>query len=124
MRARMPGILLLALGIGLVAISVLTGEARVALVVIIPVIYGGGVLLLGGILCVIAGLFLLFYSNNGAAAQDNGEADEERTEHERKIGGVLLIGPIPIIFGSDKRTALIAAAIALIAMALAILLLL
>ena len=124
MRTRFPGILLLVLGIALVALSVLTGEARVALVVIIPVIYGGGVLVLGGILCAIAGFFLLFHSGGVLEAQNAEEAVGQKVTSERKVGGVLLLGPIPILFGSDKKTALIAAAIALIVMALALLLLL
>jgi uncharacterized protein (TIGR00304 family) len=120
MKSRLPGILLIALGIVLVAISVLTGEARVALVLIIPVIYGGGLLLLGGIICVVAGFLLLFASSTGV---EDGETGAQPAS-ERKSGGVLLIGPIPIIFGSDRKIALIAAAIALIVMALLIILLL
>ncbi len=110
-------------GVILVAISVLTGEARVAIVIIIPVIYGAGVLMLGGILCVIAGFFLMFYSGSMGGPQNDEETTGQATA-ERKVGGVLMIGPIPIIFGSDKKTALIAAAIALIVMALTLLLLL
>ncbi len=37
----------------------------------------------------------------------------ERRETERDVrgGGVVIVGPIPIVFGSDKRSAYVAAAI-------------
>ena len=49
-----------------------------------------------------------------------GQSNEGRT----KVGGVVLIGPIPILFGSDKKMTLIAAAIAIMVLAIMVLLLL
>jgi uncharacterized protein (TIGR00304 family) len=50
--------------------------------------------------------------------------ENQRSQARPKIGGVVLIGPVPIIFGSDKRMALIAAAIAIMMLAILLLLLL
>ncbi|NJD75966.1 MAG: TIGR00304 family protein [Candidatus Methanoperedens sp.] len=60
---------------------------------------------------------------------DSGE-EEERTSYEdkkdRKVkgGGMILIGPIPIVFGSDIKYTLIIMILAIILMVLAILILL
>jgi len=45
---------------------------------------------------------------------------KERPETKVKGGGVIFIGPIPIIFGSDKRYAIIAILLAIMLMVLAI----
>jgi uncharacterized protein (TIGR00304 family) len=49
-----------------------------------------------GVVAVIIGMFLIFV---GTALQASG-----KTEKNEKVsaGGVVLIGPIPIIFGSDR----------------------
>jgi len=46
--------------------------------------------------------------------------DQVITEGSVKSGGVILIGPFPIIFGSDKKMAIIAMILAIIIMALSI----
>lgn len=44
----------------------------------------------------------------------------EETEEKIKGGGVILIGPIPIVFGTDKRYAIIAIILTIALMLLAI----
>ena len=46
-----------------------------------------------------------------------------KVESEIKTGGVIMIGPIPIIFGSDKESAKTAAVLAIILMLLSLLIL-
>jgi uncharacterized protein (TIGR00304 family) len=46
-----------------------------------------------------------------------------KVESEIKTGGVIMIGPIPIIFGSDKESAKTAAILAIILMLLSLLIL-
>lgn len=46
-----------------------------------------------------------------------------KVESEIKAGGVIMLGPIPIIFGSDKESAKTAAILAIILMLLSLLLL-
>lgn len=82
---------MMAAALVLIAASVLLGEARVALLLFIPVIYGGGVLLALGILLFLAGFLLLFFI----------PFYEQDTRVEKSYGGVVFIGPIPIVFGSD-----------------------
>ena len=48
---------------------------------------------------------------------------ERKVESEIKTGGVIMLGPIPIIFGSDKESAKTAAILAIILMLLSLLIL-
>lgn len=48
---------------------------------------------------------------------------ERKVESKIKTGGVIMLGPIPIIFGSDKESAKTAAILAIILMLLSLLIL-
>jgi len=63
-------------------------------------------LLMLGIILFFAGILLIFLSSLTALK-------------EAKTGGVVLIGPLPIVFGSDKETVLIAIIGAIILMIIA-----
>ncbi len=86
-------LILFALGLLLVAASVLRGEASIALLVFIPIIYGGGWILGLGILLIISSFMSFFFIST----------DVKRTKSQSRYGGVVFIGPIPIIFGSDQK---------------------
>jgi len=92
-----------AAGIALVLLSVLRGGATVSLILIVPVVSGSSVDFLVGVGLVIAGFVALFL-----AALEGG-VDGERSAAEGTassgpgssgVGGVVLVGPIPIVFGS------------------------
>jgi len=96
----------------MVGATVATGEADVSLVIIFPVFSGSSALFLLGVVLVI----LSFLAGFAMLATGQVEMDKhgprplgpERTvsaERGTKYGGVVLIGPIPIAFGSDKRIA-------------------
>lgn len=93
------------IGVGLIILSIFRGEAEVALFLIFPVIYGSGVLSVIGIF-MIFGSFLLFFflplrrSPEGKERREEWEKQETRSGS--KFGGVVFIGPIPIVFGKDK----------------------
>jgi uncharacterized protein (TIGR00304 family) len=99
---RAAGLYLLLVGILLLALAIASGEAKVALVLIIPIIYGSGALAAGGILLIFAGIVLmsLSYFTFAAPAEEPSDAHHEPTKKE--YGGVILIGPIPIVFGSAR----------------------
>ena len=115
MRANMliPIGLLLG-GIALVVAAVATGEADVSLVLIFPVFSGSGPLFLLGVLLMVASFIAVFAliasgqvdTGLGQGAQDQARPESTSTR-KTKYGGVVLIGPVPIAFGSDKRIALI-----------------
>jgi uncharacterized protein (TIGR00304 family) len=95
-----------------IAYAVASGKADVSLVVIFPVFSGSSGIFLLGILLIVASFFVGF----GLLAMAPAELEEgtastmsqvsNQTKRETKFGGVVLIGPIPIAFGSDKNLAL------------------
>lgn len=126
------GMLLLLTGIGLVILGIAEGEIQVGLVLFfIPYLYGTTSLGSLAILLVFAGLTALVLGSLGserAPGEGEGAAPlaEDRKEVKKEFGGVVLIGPVPIAFGSSSHAALFAlilAACALIALMLVFLLL-
>ena len=90
-------VVLIAGGIGLVALSVLRGDAQLFLVVIVPIVYGGSLLFVSGVLLFLAGIFLLPLAFEPAAEESVPTSDEGS---RIGTGGVVLIGPVPIFFGA------------------------
>jgi len=95
-------------GVLTMAFAVSRGEANVYLVLVIPVIVGTGPLALLGVFLVFAGFlltFLLWPSRLVAEPGDRGVSpvSPEGAPSARRWGGVLFLGPIPVIFGSDPR---------------------
>lgn len=68
-------------------------------------------LILSGFLIIFIGIVLIIV---GSILQASRVANDE--DSAVKTGGVVLIGPIPIIFGSDKRMAITGVLLALILM--------
>jgi len=101
-------------GVACIAASVLTGEADVSLFLIFPVFTGSsGLFLLGTALIVfsfIAGFLLLMKGQlelaGGNPYAPGAEAGPEGKKARTRYGGVVLVGPVPIAFGSDKTMAL------------------
>jgi uncharacterized protein (TIGR00304 family) len=101
-------------GMALIATAVATGEADMSLVIVFPVFSGSSLLFLLATLLVISSFIVGFV----LMAMDH-ERTEERVEaasegmssgaprSRAEYGGVVLLGPIPIAFGSNKRVALI-----------------
>ncbi len=128
MGLRSLSYLLFLSGIFIIILAVIKGEASIALFLIFPVIYGSGVLTILGILLIMLGVFLLFLSPfsyesiKGAPIspmeyeyqEPNEKIGGEEIEKKAKFGGVVMIGPIPIVFGSDKDTAMLSVIIAIL----------
>jgi len=101
-------------GMALIATAVATGEADVSLVIVFPVFSGSSLLFLLATLLIISSFIVGFV----LMAMDH-ERTEERVEaasegmsssaprSRAEYGGVVLLGPIPIAFGSNKKVALI-----------------
>lgn len=114
------GASLLVLGIAVLLVALAEGEANVALIVIIPVVYGGGPLLVLAILFIFAGFLLLSFAFAHRVEREGPPTDDEV---KREFGGVVLIGPIPIVFGSARALRGTWALAALAALSLLVLLL-
>ena len=95
-------------GVVTIALAVARGQANVYLVLVIPVIVGTGPLAFLAIALVFAGFLLTFLLWPSRFAVDSGDRDAVPTSPEGappapRWGGVLFLGPIPVIFGSDPR---------------------
>ena len=106
-------------GLGLVAASIATGEAELSLLVVFPVVSGSGVLFLLGAILMIASFLTWFLwlatTGHTPVHLDGGTAaSRESTGGGTKYGGVVLIGPVPIAFGSTRRMALAMLAVGIV----------
>lgn len=97
-------------GLALLAYSAATGEGQVVLFLIFPVFTGSGLASFAGMLLIMLGLFLGFLSMAGFALPATGAAPPPEAaapatppSPAKKFGGVVLLGPVPIVFGSDRR---------------------
>ena len=115
MRFLFWGISLIILGLFLFAFSIYLGEGGFALFLIFPVFYSTGITGLIAILLIFMGFLLIFLSpfheiTHAATHQsyyEEGKYEIHPAKKEKHYGGVVLIGPIPIIFGSDKNMVMI-----------------
>ncbi len=124
-------VLLLICGIALLGYSVAEGESRAGLFIVFPVLIGSGIWAFLGMMCIM-GALLFGFMGIGARFAGFGDFDEsEPRDHQRqgqgsrqktgpavKGGGVVLIGPIPIIFGSDPKLTIVLAVLAIVMMVL------
>lgn len=92
-------------GVALLVVAVATGEADVSLVLIFPVFSGSSAAFLIGVLLIFLS-FILGFVMLARGATDIAQT-QQTAERRTEFGGVVLIGPIPIAFGSNKKVALI-----------------
>lgn len=114
---------LIAAGIALLVLAAAQGDVRLFLVVIVPVITGEGAAFALGALALMAGTFLAFIAIPLASAAPTVPAEAPPAqgpppagaapEGSSSWGGVVFIGPIPIVLGSDPgmRRFMLAAAV-------------
>jgi uncharacterized protein (TIGR00304 family) len=114
-------------GIALTAYSIYLRESTLMLAVIVPIVMVSGLWGIAGIGLIILGMAvgaLMFFSSGGYAYEVD-ELPEPTRKEERKPtppsskeekvttrkdvssnkGAILFIGPIPVVFGSDKKVA-------------------
>ena len=123
-RWSIAAVLMAASSLVLGAVALSRGELSLHILLFIPVVsatggWGAAAMLLA------FGAFasLVMHAWRSAASL---EAGRDVTSGQGRVSGgaVILLGPIPIVLGSDRRTALLVMAAALVAMALLVLLLL
>jgi uncharacterized protein (TIGR00304 family) len=97
-----------------IILAAINGEASFGLFLIFPFIYGSGALSLLGVVLIIIGILLLFISPMHEISKiptynefPEEEYIVEKPQKKTKFGGVVLIGPVPIVFGSDKNMAML-----------------
>lgn len=127
------GIVLILIGFALVLIGVLLSARNSAfggLIMIgpIPIAFGSSpritvIAMAIGLLLML--MFFVLGRRNMRSAEESAVVDKsipykEIKEEKVKGGGVILIGPLPIVFGTDKRYAVILMVLAIVLMLLAI----
>lgn len=126
-RFLIIAILFIICGIALLGYSTTTGEGSAGVFFIIPYFHGSGLTAFLGMMCIMGAMLFGFL---GFASQMEGPAaPEDQTPRRQepgqqppgtkprpsvKTGGVVLIGPIPIIFGSDPKLAVVLAILAIV----------
>jgi len=94
--------------ITMIAISVILGESEFGLFIIFPFVMGSGVLAVTGAVLMFVSILLMFISI--ASQLPTHEEIRPTTAQlpvtpKREYGGVVMIGPFPIAFGSDSKIA-------------------
>jgi len=112
---RWLGLALLLAGGGLIAASVATGQGQVFLLFVIPAFVGTGVLGFLGVGVLFLGFVVLLFGSllqgappgTGAAAPPSPEprAPAGAPPARPRYGGLVMLGPFPIAFGSDSEVA-------------------
>ncbi|MFZ3058758.1 MAG: TIGR00304 family protein [Candidatus Methanoperedens sp.] len=77
-------------------------------------------LIIGGSFLIILGFLLVAFGMMGKEGSDEERPAGTGKETRVKGGGVILIGPVPLVFGTDKRYALLMMILAIVLMLLAI----
>lgn len=132
---RLAALLTIIAGIIVSIVSIAQGQMRVVLFIIFPIFIAEGLLpavgiglLLIGITAMFLSFFMSFRPSDERPYIEARPPDEietkERHKPEVKGGGVVLIGPVPIIFGSDWRMAITAAVLAILLIGMVLLFLL
>jgi uncharacterized protein (TIGR00304 family) len=112
--ARLLGPVLLVAGAACLVVGYLQGEATLSLFVIFPVITATGGWSALGILLLIAGFFGFFLTRPNWTAADpaspggptqSAASPPTAPAGARRWGGVVFLGPVPVIFGSDAKIA-------------------
>lgn len=127
---RVLAVAMLLTGASILAYAILTGQMEFALAFFfIPVIYGSSLLGGAAIGLIVLGIFVymadLFVQSGSAeeGSMEPGPWQNDGARPKKEFGGVVLVGPIPIVFGSSNKAALyavITAVVVLIVLTLAL----
>jgi len=102
------GVAALCGGVALVVLSVVEGAASVALVLVFPVVTGSSLLFLGGVVLIVAGFLTIPFAlvedwSEAIPVSPEGPSPETAASgRSGGVGGLVLVGPVPILFGSWK----------------------
>ena len=99
-------------------IGFLQGDVEGGIIIIFPFISGSGIFALIGIIFIFLAILFYFYGFVNLQQTHEKYPYEKDAPIERKTsvkgGGVVLVGPIPIVFGSSWKIALVLMVLALI----------
>jgi uncharacterized membrane protein len=93
----------LAVALATLTLAVLEGGAQGAFVLFVPVLYGTSTLFAVGVGFLLLTFVLLFLTLSWGASQGPPQGAPSGDPHASpQVGGFLLVGPVPIIFGNRQ----------------------
>lgn len=113
MENKIPSVLFI-FGIICIIAGITMGEGKAGIFIIFPFIYGEGILMFIGIILIFLSLFLFIFLTPHVISKEYSKHAGYEMQTKRHTGGLILIGPIPIVVSSNWKIALILLAIALI----------
>ncbi len=131
MNTRHAGIFLILSGFVILIVLAIEGFIEAGLFLFFPFVISSSPLAIIPFMLIFSGIILLFISFPAELDKKYDNPDEMYHEYHREyeqedgkkeshVGGFLMIGPIPIIFGNDRRLIYISIAIAIIVIYLVI----
>lgn len=106
------------IGIIFFTLGILSGDVKAGFIIVIPFLAGSGVYAFLGFIFVFIAIILFMFSFSCNVELNNFDNDKYQATKKTSIkgGGVVLIGPIPIVFGSNWKIALLLMIIAFLIM--------
>jgi len=106
------------IGIIFLALGFLQGDVEGGVFVVFPFIAGSGIFAFLGVILIIIAILLFMFGFASGIETDQPDYDYKEQPPQKKTsvkgGGVVLIGPIPIVFGSNWKIALVLMIVAII----------
>ena len=123
-RYHLFSFIFLIAGIIFFFIGVLSDDVETGFLIVFPFIAGSGIFAFLGVICIVLAFFMyLFAFSVGFRCNDLDEFEDNNFKSKKtsiKGGGVVLIGPIPIIFGSNWKITVLMVLLAIILIILSV----
>ena len=111
-------LILFVIGIIFFVLGYLQGDLQTGIFVIFPFIAGSGIFAFSGFIFIFIAILLFTFGFSTGIESDKIRYEKNNTQQIKKTsvkgGGVVLIGPIPIIFGSNWKIAVFLMILAII----------
>jgi uncharacterized protein (TIGR00304 family) len=106
------------IGIIFFILGFLQGDLQTGVILVFPFIVGSGIYAFAGFFFIFISILLFIFSFKTSIGQDELKIDQADSKETNKTsvkgGGVVLIGPIPIIFGSNWKIAVFLMTLAIV----------
>ena len=119
-RYHLVSLMLFIIGLVFIILGVISGEVEAGFILIFPFLKGSGIYAVIGIILIfgafVSYIFGVIRANNIDFITPKDNEQPGFKEKSIKGGGVILIGPIPIVFGSNWKIAVLLMALAIVIM--------
>ncbi|MEF8879453.1 MAG: DUF131 domain-containing protein [Candidatus Thermoplasmatota archaeon] len=120
MNYRLLSLIFFICGIGFFIWGIIEGDVEAGFFVIFPFVKGSGLYSLAGFICIFLSIVLFMMSfiqgYKTIPTSDEDFKNSEKTKSSFKGGGLIMIGPIPIVFGSNWKIAVFLMVLGLVIM--------